>query len=259
MMAAAYQPYIMRDPSTQTYKRGVAQPGSAPPWGGGGRRFKSSRPDHSYTFAPIEVVIPQEQFAGARYPVTTFSRAGFARVFTCGWLTHGRLLFFACAKKSNQKKHTPERSPLLKTKSGSLRSSPHRALDQLAWRTQRASGSNTVSLNYSRWDCGTRRALRGVEQPTSICGAGVLFQPVWRARASQPESGLSRASCLSPRRVFCARRVEARADSGEKHRGYSRHPGVLSLVSFFARAKKETRPRCGEPQSIRRRRRLYCM
>ena len=25
--------------------RGVAQPGSAPPWGGGGRRFKSSRPD----------------------------------------------------------------------------------------------------------------------------------------------------------------------------------------------------------------------
>ncbi len=35
----------MRDLSTQTYKRGVAQPGSAPPWGGGGRRFKSSRPD----------------------------------------------------------------------------------------------------------------------------------------------------------------------------------------------------------------------
>src|SRR5713226_4195295 len=26
-------------------RRGVAQPGSAPPWGGGGRRFKSSRPD----------------------------------------------------------------------------------------------------------------------------------------------------------------------------------------------------------------------
>lgn len=29
----------------QTIIRGVAQPGSAPPWGGGGRRFKSSRPD----------------------------------------------------------------------------------------------------------------------------------------------------------------------------------------------------------------------
>ena len=25
--------------------RGVAQPGSAPEWGSGGRRFKSSRPD----------------------------------------------------------------------------------------------------------------------------------------------------------------------------------------------------------------------
>ncbi len=28
-------------------KRGVAQPGSAPEWGSGGRRFKSSRPDQS--------------------------------------------------------------------------------------------------------------------------------------------------------------------------------------------------------------------
>ena len=27
--------------------RGVAQPGSAPAWGAGGRRFKSVRPDHS--------------------------------------------------------------------------------------------------------------------------------------------------------------------------------------------------------------------
>ena len=27
------------------YGRGVAQPGSAPQWGCGGRRFKSSRPD----------------------------------------------------------------------------------------------------------------------------------------------------------------------------------------------------------------------
>ncbi len=26
-------------------RRGVAQPGSAPEWGSGGRRFKSSRPD----------------------------------------------------------------------------------------------------------------------------------------------------------------------------------------------------------------------
>ena len=28
--------------------RGVAQPGSAPRWGCGGRRFESSRPDHDH-------------------------------------------------------------------------------------------------------------------------------------------------------------------------------------------------------------------
>ena len=77
MMTAAYLPYIMRDPSTQTYRRGVAQPGSAPPWGGGGRRFKSSRPDHSSSpympslarlvfsiLPPIEAVIPEERSVG---------------------------------------------------------------------------------------------------------------------------------------------------------------------------------------------------
>ena len=29
-------------------RRGVAQPGSAPEWGSGGRRFKSVHPDHRY-------------------------------------------------------------------------------------------------------------------------------------------------------------------------------------------------------------------
>ena len=28
--------------------RGVAQPGSAPEWGSGGRRFESDHPDHRY-------------------------------------------------------------------------------------------------------------------------------------------------------------------------------------------------------------------
>jgi hypothetical protein len=32
---------------SQTLIRGVAQPGSAPYWGCGGRRFKSSRPDQN--------------------------------------------------------------------------------------------------------------------------------------------------------------------------------------------------------------------
>ena len=29
------------------YRRGVAQPGSAPQWGCGGREFESRRPDHN--------------------------------------------------------------------------------------------------------------------------------------------------------------------------------------------------------------------
>jgi hypothetical protein len=31
-------------------RRGVAQPGSAPAWGAGGRQFKSGRPDHQADF-----------------------------------------------------------------------------------------------------------------------------------------------------------------------------------------------------------------
>ena len=34
--------------SLKTKRRGVAQPGSAPEWGSGGRRFKSGHPDHRY-------------------------------------------------------------------------------------------------------------------------------------------------------------------------------------------------------------------
>ena len=155
MMATATLRYIMRDPSTQSHKRGVAQPGSAPPWGGGGRRFKSSRPDQYRVFVPFEAVIP---FTGSRSLATVLCRAGCARVFTCGWLTHGRLLFFACAKKSNQKKHTPERAKAssVPRPTGRSTNSPGAG--------KRASGSNTVSLESSRWGCGTRRALRGSQK-----------------------------------------------------------------------------------------------
>lgn len=37
--------YVVKN-LNKTFKRGVAQPGSAPAWGAGGRRFESSRPDH---------------------------------------------------------------------------------------------------------------------------------------------------------------------------------------------------------------------
>ena len=39
---------ILYDEVLLKSRRGVAQPGSAPAWGAGGRRFKSSRPDHIF-------------------------------------------------------------------------------------------------------------------------------------------------------------------------------------------------------------------
>ena len=100
-----------------------------------------------------------------------------AAACTCGWLTHGRFLFFARAKKRNQKKARPGAPAGC---AGPLRSSPHQALDQLAGRKIRASGSNTVSLKSSRWGCGTRRALRG---PENINTRHRLYfsNPIWRA------------------------------------------------------------------------------
>ena len=41
---AAFAPLVLYSSNTAT--RDVAQPGSAPRWGCGGRRFKSCRPDH---------------------------------------------------------------------------------------------------------------------------------------------------------------------------------------------------------------------
>ena len=39
-------PYQVLSSAVSISRRGVAQPGSAPALGAGGRRFKSSRPDH---------------------------------------------------------------------------------------------------------------------------------------------------------------------------------------------------------------------
>ena len=135
MMSAAYLRYIMRDPSTQTYKRGVAQPGSAPPWGGGGRRFKSSRPDHSndlcmpslarlmcLRLAPDRAsmhgrsaalmhvkCIDDNPASPSRPDQSGYSCAPYlapvfvspAATHTCGWLTHENLV--VCAPRTMKK------------------------------------------------------------------------------------------------------------------------------------------------------------
>jgi hypothetical protein len=165
--------------------------------------------------------------------------SGLRPRITCGWLTHGRLLFFACAKKSNQKKHTPKRATPSSVPRPSGRSPTRRPHNTRL-------DSNRGSLENPRSGCGTRRALRGGEQPISNLGTGVLFHPVWRARASQPVPESSRAPCSSPSRVVGGWRVGARAGTGEKRREQSRHPGVLSLSDFSLHEQREvTRPRCG--------------
>jgi hypothetical protein len=83
MMAPAYQAVIMRALSTQIHKRGVAQPGSAPPWGGGGRRFKSSRPDHS-CYSPASFL--------------PYGSVSLSVTCTCGWLAHNTVVIPAEAR-----------------------------------------------------------------------------------------------------------------------------------------------------------------
>ncbi len=120
--------------------------------------------------------------------------------------------------------------------------SSHRALDQLAGCQIRASGSNTVSLNYSRWDCGTRRALRGFELPLSDRYAEVFSTPrmahpstvrLWACApkgsrtgrcATGPRDRMSRWTSAGPQ----SRGAQDSAPSG---RAFFRLP-------FFARAKK---------------------
>ena len=42
-------------------ERGVAQPGSAPEWGSGGRRFKSDHPDHRLKVNESDHLIPHQR------------------------------------------------------------------------------------------------------------------------------------------------------------------------------------------------------
>ena len=147
----------------------------------------------------------------------------------CGSRTAGEVLFFARAKKSTQKKHAPERTTPSSVPRPTGRSPTRRP------QTTRLD-SNRGSLNCSRRGCGTRRALRGVKTPlvrdSQVTGEMGFKAPVWRARASQPASGYSRAPCLSPSRVVCGWRVGARAEAGEKRRRFSRHPGCVSFGYF---------------------------
>ena len=58
-------------------RRGVAQPGSAPAWGAGGRKFESSRPDHNIRAGSV---IPSRPF------VFCGDRVGAAPTADAGWI-----------------------------------------------------------------------------------------------------------------------------------------------------------------------------
>ncbi len=93
------------------------------------------------------------------------------------------------------------------------------------------------------------RSARRVPQPHREQLSEPVFEPAARKCMARRARAASRATFSRP--------ASWRAPGGARNVGSSRAlRGVLSLVSFFARAKKETRPRCGEPHLIRRRRRL---
>ena len=46
LSSPVYAKLLSKSVKQPTILRGVAQPGSAPEWGSGGRRFKSVHPDH---------------------------------------------------------------------------------------------------------------------------------------------------------------------------------------------------------------------
>jgi hypothetical protein len=63
-------------------KRGVAQPGSAPEWGSGGRRFKSSHPE----FLKKNILFCQLKYSGLFY----FLANSFGFSSTLGTMWYGR-------------------------------------------------------------------------------------------------------------------------------------------------------------------------
>ena len=93
---------------------------------------------------------------------------------------------------------------------------------------------------------GLRR--RGGEPPTSNLGGKMFSNPRSVRRVPQSHRESSSEPLFESSRVVqrpTSWRTPGGARNGERGRALR---GVLSLVSFFARAKKETRPRCGEPQ-----------
>ena len=97
--------------------------------------------------------------------------------------------FFCSAKRKPRKKRPP--GALVASRYEAVPSVPHptgRSTNSPGAK-QRASGSNTVSLKTSRWSCGTRRALRGLEKNQP---------PRCSARDGEFENHSDHFSCVIP-------------------------------------------------------------
>jgi hypothetical protein len=170
------------------------------------------------------------------------------------WVADPRQVTFLClSKEKSPKERTPRvahraytaRFPALLTKPGArLTRRPH---------TTRL-GLDQKACDYPRLRCGARLATRGPKNQTV---AGFCSIPVWRARASQPVPELSRTPCRARGAFPSARRVGVRAGTGEKRRGWSRHPGTLSFGYFSLREQRKVpRLRCENRNYTRGRRPL---
>ena len=72
--------------------RGVAQPGSAPEWGSGGRAFESLRPDHLLSVKPPIRAVPQGLGALAAALTVALTHSGLRpSVYLRGTIKSGTL------------------------------------------------------------------------------------------------------------------------------------------------------------------------
>jgi len=168
---------------------------------------------------------------------------------------------FSClSKRKSPKRMTPGRFAA-QTSRGSLRASLRPGARLTRWALNNAPRARSgVSRRLPAW-LGARLAPTGIlkNHPHNMPpqnGTVGFSGPRSARRVPQPHREYSSEPVSEPE-ARILRPASWRALGGARNGGRGRAlRGVLSLVSFFARAKKETRPRCGEPHLIRGRRPL---
>jgi len=184
-----------------------------------------------------------------------FSRiaCGDVEQLSCGSRAAGGLLFFACAKKSNQKV-CPKRASL---RGPDIRISLYIKAHPVARRTERRAvpcvprlsralrnsheskitiRAQTVLAHIPGLSCGTRRAPTGWRIKNQNRARSAHNQDVAvdvgtrsRRRASQPRPGGVASRCLSRARLFALGEFGSRPAGARSAGGFRRLRGVLSL------------------------------